>query len=84
MPTATKNGTLMRQVINKINGIDFNASDDRHMFSDIYERSSRISSPWECSEVSPPRCPSSSLSRSTLGETILDPAWHWRLSRVRD
>ena len=25
-----KNGTLMRQVINKINGIDFNASDDRH------------------------------------------------------
>jgi type I restriction-modification system DNA methylase subunit len=31
-----KNGTLMRQVINKINGIDFNASDDRHMFGDIY------------------------------------------------
>ena len=30
-----KNGTLMRQVINKINGIDFNASDDRHMFGDI-------------------------------------------------
>jgi type I restriction enzyme M protein len=32
-----KNGTLMRQVINKINGLDFNASDDRHMFGDIYE-----------------------------------------------
>ncbi|XZE56870.1 HsdM family class I SAM-dependent methyltransferase [Planctomycetaceae bacterium SH139] len=29
-----KNGTLMRQVINKINTIDFNASDDRHMFGD--------------------------------------------------
>jgi type I restriction enzyme M protein len=28
------NGTLMRQVINKINDIDFNASDDRHMFGD--------------------------------------------------
>ena len=28
----------MRQVINKINGIDFNASDDRHMFGDIYEK----------------------------------------------
>src|SRR5438045_3309980 len=27
-----KNGTLMRQVINKINGINFNASDDRHTF----------------------------------------------------
>ena len=33
-----KNGTLMRQVINKINGIDFNTSDDRHMFGDIYEK----------------------------------------------
>ena len=33
-----KNGTLMRQVIHKINGIDFNASDDRHMFGDIYEK----------------------------------------------
>ncbi|CAK0764331.1 hypothetical protein CCP3SC5AM1_380001 [Gammaproteobacteria bacterium] len=33
-----KNGTLMRQVINKINGIDFNATDDRHMFGDIYEK----------------------------------------------
>src|SRR3546814_4738370 len=33
-----KNGTLMRQVINKINGIDFNVSDDRHLFGDIYEK----------------------------------------------
>ncbi len=33
-----KSGTLMRQVINKINGIDFNASDERHMFGDIYEQ----------------------------------------------
>src|SRR6266851_4139667 len=33
-----KNGTLMRQVINKINGIDFNASADLHMFGDIYEK----------------------------------------------
>jgi len=33
-----KNGTLMRQVINKINGIDFNASEDRHLFGDIYEK----------------------------------------------
>jgi type I restriction enzyme M protein len=33
-----KNGTLMRQVINKINGIDFNASEDRHLFGDIYEQ----------------------------------------------
>src|SRR3546814_20753918 len=33
-----KNGTLMRQVINKINGIDSNVSDDRHLFGDIYEK----------------------------------------------
>src|SRR3546814_2808228 len=33
-----KNGTLMRQVINKINGIDFHVSDDRHLFGDIYEK----------------------------------------------
>jgi type I restriction enzyme M protein len=33
-----KNGTLMRQVINKVNGIDFNVSDDRHLFGDIYEK----------------------------------------------
>jgi type I restriction enzyme M protein len=33
-----KNGTLMRQVINKINGINFNSSNDRHMFGDIYEK----------------------------------------------
>ncbi len=33
-----KSGTLMRQVINKINEIDFNSSDDRHLFGDIYEQ----------------------------------------------
>ena len=33
-----KNGTLMRQVINKINEIDFNNSKDRHLFGDVYEQ----------------------------------------------
>ena len=33
-----KSGTLMRQVINKINEIDFNNTDDRHTFGDIYEK----------------------------------------------
>jgi len=32
-----KSGTLMRQVINKINEMDFNSSDDRHLFNDFYE-----------------------------------------------
>lgn len=32
-----KSGTLIRQVINKINQINFNNTKDRHDFSDIYE-----------------------------------------------
>lgn len=32
-----KNGTIIRQVVNKLNEIDFNASEDRHTFGDIYE-----------------------------------------------
>ena len=33
-----KNGTLMRQVINKLNEIDFNSSQDKDLFGDIYEK----------------------------------------------
>lgn len=33
-----KNGTLVRQVINKLNEVDFNNSKDRHLFGDIYEQ----------------------------------------------
>ena len=32
-----KSGTLIRQVINKINEIDFNHQEDRHHFNEIYE-----------------------------------------------
>ena len=32
-----KNGTVIRQVINELNRIDFNSSEDRHVFGDIYE-----------------------------------------------
>ncbi|WDC85028.1 N-6 DNA methylase [Caloramator sp. mosi_1] len=32
-----KSGTLMRQVINKLNEIDFTTQHDRHLFNDIYE-----------------------------------------------
>src|SRR3546814_9576634 len=46
-----KNGTLMRQVINKINGIDFNVSDDRHLFGDIYEKLLRDRSEEHTSEL---------------------------------
>ena len=34
-----KSGTLLRQVINTIEGdVDFNSSTDRHLFNDIYEK----------------------------------------------
>ena len=34
-----KSGTLLRQVINTIEqDLDFNSSDDRHVFNDIYEK----------------------------------------------
>jgi type I restriction enzyme M protein len=33
-----KSGTLLRQVINRINQIDFTSSTDRHLFNDRYEK----------------------------------------------
>jgi len=33
-----KSGTLVRQVINKLNEVNFNSSKDRHVFNDIYEK----------------------------------------------
>jgi len=32
-----KNGILIRQVVNKINELDFTTAEDRHLFNDIYE-----------------------------------------------
>jgi type I restriction enzyme M protein len=75
-----KNGTLMRQVINKINGIDFNASDDRHIFGDIYEKLLKdLQSAGNAGEFYTPRAVTQFIveqvnPRLNLGETILDPA----------
>src|SRR5690606_10493346 len=33
-----KSGTLIRQVVNQLNEIDFNNQDDRHHFNEIYEQ----------------------------------------------
>lgn len=33
-----KSGTLIRQVVNKINEVDFNKKSDRHLLNDIYEK----------------------------------------------
>ena len=73
-----KNGTLMRQVINKINGIDFNASDDRHMFGDIYEQIlNDLQSAGNAGEFYTPRAVTQFMVEQVnprLGETVLDPA----------
>jgi len=73
-----KNGTLMRQVINKINGIDFNASDDRHMFGDIYEKLLKdLQSAGNAGEFYTPRAVTQFIVDQVnprLGESILDPA----------
>lgn len=74
-----KNGTLMRQVINKINGIDFNASDDRHMFGDIYEKLLKdLQSAGNAGEFYTPRAVTQFIVDQTnpvLGETLMDPAY---------
>ena len=73
-----KNGTLMRQVVNKVNGIDFNASDDRHMFGDIYEKLLKdLQSAGNAGEFYTPRAVTQFIVEQVnprLGETILDPA----------
>lgn len=73
-----KNGTLMRQVINKINGIDFNATDDRHMFGDIYEKLLKdLQSAGNAGEFYTPRAVTQFIVEQVnprLGESVLDPA----------
>jgi type I restriction enzyme M protein len=73
-----KNGTLMRQVINKINGVDFNASHDRHLFGDIYEKILKdLQSAGNAGEFYTPRAVTKFIVEQVdprLGETILDPA----------
>ncbi len=73
-----KNGTLMRQVINKINGIDFNASQDRHLFGDIYEKILKdLQSAGNAGEFYTPRAVTQFIVdrvNPRLGDTILDPA----------
>jgi type I restriction enzyme M protein len=73
-----KSGTLMRQVINKINEIDFNSSDDRHLFGDIYEQILRdLQSAGNAGEYYTPRAITQfmvDMVDPKLGEKILDPA----------
>jgi len=73
-----KNGTLIRQVINKINEIDFNRSSDRHTFGDIYEQILKdLQSAGNAGEFYTPRAVTQfmvDMVAPKLGEKILDPA----------
>jgi len=73
-----KNGTLVRQVINKINEIDFNSSEDRHLFGDIYEQILKdLQSAGNAGEFYTPRAVTQFIVDRVdpkLGEIVLDPA----------
>lgn len=73
-----KNGTLLRQVVNKLNEIDFNSSKDRHLFGDIYEKLLKdLQSAGNAGEYYTPRAVTQFMVEMVapqLGETILDPA----------
>lgn len=73
-----KNGTIIRQVVNKLNEIDFNASEDRHLFGDIYESLLRdLQSAGNYGEFYTPRAITELMAEiinPRLGESVLDPA----------
>ncbi len=73
-----KNGTIIRQVINKLNEIDFNSSEDRHLFGDMYETILRdLQSAGNYGEFYTPRALTEFMAEMInpkLGEKILDPA----------
>lgn len=73
-----KSGTLMRQVVNKLNEIDFNKSEDRHLFGDIYEKILKdLQSAGNAGEFYTPRAVTQFMADMVdpkLGEKVLDPA----------
>lgn len=73
-----KSGTLIRQVINKINEIDFNSSEDRHTFNDIYEQLlASLQSAGNAGEYYTPRAVTQfivDMVNPQSGEKVLDPA----------
>jgi type I restriction enzyme M protein len=73
-----KNGTIIRQVLNQLNQIDFNKSEDRHLFGDIYETILRdLQSAGNYGEFYTPRAITEIMTEiiaPKLGEKILDPA----------
>ncbi len=73
-----KSGTLLRQVVNKICEIDFNASGDRHTFGSIYEQLLKdLQGAGNAGEFYTPRAVTTFIVDRVapkLDETVLDPA----------
>jgi type I restriction enzyme M protein len=73
-----KSGTLIRQVINKLNQLDFNRAADRHEFGDVYEKLlSDLQNAGNAGEFYTPRAVTQFIVDQIdpqLGEKILDPA----------
>lgn len=73
-----KSGTLLRQVINKINSIDFNARTDRHQFNDLYEKLLKdLQSAGNSGEYYTPRALTQFIVEMVdpkLGDVVYDPA----------
>ena len=69
---------MLRQVINKVNGIDFNSSEDRHVFGDIYEKLlSELQAAGDAGEFYTPRAVTQFVVEQVnpqLDDKILDPA----------
>src|SRR3989344_325172 len=73
-----KNGILVRQVVNKINELDFTTAEDRHQFNDIYETILReLQSAGSAGEFYTPRPVTQfivDMVNPKLGDIVLDPA----------
>jgi len=73
-----KSGYEMRKVINKLNEVDFNNSEDKHIFGDIYESIlQELRDAGNKGEYYTPRAVTQLMTQMTnpkLGEKVLDPA----------
>jgi type I restriction enzyme M protein len=73
-----KSGTLLRQVINKINSIDFTARADRHQFNDLYEKLLKdLQGAGNAGEYYTPRALTEfivEIVNPQLAEVVFDPA----------
>lgn len=73
-----KSGTIIRQVVNKLNEVDFNNSEDKHLFGEIYETILKeLQSAGDSGEFYTPRAITefvTSMVNPKLGEVVFDPA----------